>query len=104
MPVCRNGITLISQSKGRKKSKNNYWWHTHSEATAYVSTGENYMTWSFIISILHLENFISMFKEQEAAGHDTEIRNMAYLKISVGKLHRKRLRGREGSRNIDCIL
>ena len=62
------------------------------------------MTRNFIISILHPDHFISMIKKQETAGHDKEIRNMTYIKISFGKLHRKRLRGREGSRNIDCIL
>ena len=62
------------------------------------------MTRSFIISILHLDNFISMIKKQETAGHDMEIRNMKKIKILVAKLHRKRLRGREVSRNIDCIL
>jgi len=76
----------------------------HSEAIGFVGTGEKYMTRSFIISILCLDHFTSMIKKQETAGHDTEIRNVTYIKISVGKLHRKRLRARECSHHVYCIL
>ena len=75
----------------------------HSDTIAHVGMGEKYMTRIFMISLLHLDQFISMIKKQETVGQDMEIRNVTYKKISVGKLQRKRLRGRNSSHNIDCI-